>query len=145
MTIAQRMPKFFATMVAVFDGDADIAAQIIKELEEFGVEFAEQDCVSLGAAFDWRQSPQGQEYWDMMDEKAEQVLGEDYRLPDFKECGCPACQMTVKLGGTIDAIMVVGTLGMMVEIMPEPMIKDLVARAKEERLEAQAQRKKQAH
>lgn len=127
-------------MVAVFDGDADLAAQIINELEAAGVEFAEQDCVSLGAAFDWQQSPQGREYWDMMDDKAEQVLGEDYRLPDFQECGCPACQMTVKLGGTIDAIMVVGSLGLLVEAIPEPMIKDMVTRAKEDRLKERAGR-----
>lgn len=127
MNMQTRFPKFFATLTAAMDGDADQAAQILLEIEQAGIKLAENDCVSLGTLFRWQDSPQGREWWDMMDNKAEQVLGKDYRKADFENCDCPNCKVVVELGGTLNAILVVSQCNGMAPMLPIEDLRGFVA------------------
>lgn len=142
MKLHQRFPKLFATMTAVFDGDADQAAQIMDEIEQSGAKLASEDRAGIGGAFKWDETPQGADYWEMMDDKAEQLLGEDYRKADFLDCDCPACKLTLKFGATRDAIGVIANLGMMAVLLPEEMVKEIIDESRAERL---AQKAKSMH
>lgn len=132
MSMIKRFPKFFATLTTVLDGDADQAAQILLEIEQSGIDHSEKDCVRIGGLFDWRETPQGFEWWGMMDDKAEQLLGADYRKADFEGCDCPACTTILKLGATSTAIGVVAGMGMLAAIFPFEAIEEIVKEAEQE-------------